>query len=272
MPLTTMLDFVDTHVHLDSQSFAPDRWAVMERARSAGVSTMIVPAVDLASWPVIRTLCAEQPRLFPAFGLHPMYLGEHALAHVDALSSWLDQGPAAGIGEIGLDFHVAGSNHALQRDYFTRQLRLARERELPVIVHARGALEEVILTLRRIGGLHGVVHSFSGSEQQARALWKLGFHIGIGGPVTYERAQRLRRIVTQMPIEFLLLESDAPDQPDSGHRGLRNEPARVLEVLRCISALRGESDAAVAAATTANARRLFDLPTHQLDLPTAIRS
>ena len=126
-------------------------------------------------------------------------------------------------------------------------------------MHARGALEEVILTLRRVGGLRGVVHSFSGSEQQAQHLWDIGFCLGIGGPVTYERAQRLRRIVSHMPLEFLLLESDAPDQPDAAHRGQRNEPARVADVLRCIAALRDEPEAEIAAATTANAHRLFGL-------------
>ncbi len=255
-----MQPLVDTHVHLDAAAFADDRVAVIERAGAAGVAAMIVPAVDLRSWSAIRKLCGEHRALFPAFGLHPMYLAQHAPEHVQALSPWLDAGPAVGIGEIGLDFHMAGLDHALQRDYFSRQLRLARERELPVIVHARGALEEVMLTLRRIGGLRGVVHSFSGSEQQARQLWQLGFHLGIGGPVTYARAQRLRRIVAQMPIEFLLLESDAPDQPDADHRGQRNEPARVANVLNCVAALRGESAAALAAATSANARLLFDLP------------
>jgi TatD DNase family protein len=102
-----------------------------------------------------------------------------------------------------------------------------------------------------------VVHSFAGSQQQAEQLWKLGFHIGVGGPVTYERAQRLRRIVTNMPIEYLLLESDAPDQPLSTHRGERNEPTRVAEILQCVAGLRNEDPATVAAATTANARRLF---------------
>lgn len=255
-----MHPLVDTHAHLDDAAFADDRVAVIERAGGAGVDAMIVPAVDRRSWFTIRQLCTEQRALFPAFGLHPMYLAQHAPEHVQALSSWLDAGPAVGIGEIGLDFHVAGLDHTLQRDYFVRQLRLASERQLPVIVHARGALEEVILTLRRVGGLRGVVHSFSGSEQQARQLWQLGFHLGIGGPVTYERAQRLRRIVTQMPIEFLLLESDAPDQPDADHRGQRNEPARVANVLSCVAALRGEPASAIAAATSANARRLFDLP------------
>ena len=255
-----MHSLVDTHAHLDDAAFASDRTEVIERACAAGVESMIVPAVDQRSWSTIRKLCGEHRELFPAFGLHPMYLAQHAPEHVQALSTWLDAGRAVGIGEIGLDFHVEGLDRTLQRDYFIRQLRLARERQLPVIVHARGALEEVILTLRRVGGLRGVVHSFSGSEQQARQLWQLGFHLGIGGPVTYDRAQRLRRLVAQMPIEYLLLESDAPDQSDTDHRGQRNEPARVVTVLNCIAALRGEPATAIAVATSANARKLFGLP------------
>jgi TatD DNase family protein len=188
-----------------------------------------------------------------------VFIDKHLPEHVQTLSSWLDRNVAVAVGEIGLDFHVERLNRDLQRDYFTRQLQLASDYDLPVIVHARAALEEVILTLRRHGGLRGVVHSFSGSQQQAENLWKLGFHLGIGGPITYERAQRLRRIVSNMPIQYLLLESDAPDQPDAGHRGQRNEPARVATILSCVAALREQPLAEVAAATTANARQLFKL-------------
>jgi TatD DNase family protein len=251
----------DSHVHLDDRAFDADRAQVLQRARDAGVCQMVVPAVDAASWPRIRGLCATHPRmLFPAYGLHPLYLQQHAPGDVDALLSWCDANATVAIGEIGLDFHLGELDPALQRDCFTRQLAAARALDLPVIVHARQALEEVILTLRRHPGVRGVVHSFSGSEEQARRLWQLGFLIGLGGPVTYERAQRLRRIAAHMPIEFLLLESDAPDQPDANHRGQRNEPALVVEVLRCVAALRGESEHEVAAATVANTRRLFRLP------------
>lgn len=254
-----MFQLVDSHVHLDDVAFAGDCGEVIERARRAGVGTMVVPAVAARGWPPIRDLCARHAGLHPAYGLHPMFLPQHAPEHVDALSSWLNENRPAAVGEIGLDFHLDGLDRDLQRHYFQRQLQLAREHQLPVIVHARGALEEVTLTLRRSGNRRGVVHSFSGSEQQARQLWELGFHLGIGGPVTYERAQRLRRIVARMPIEFLLLESDAPDQPAAAHRGERNEPAHVVEVLRCIAALRGAPEADIAAATSANARRLFGL-------------
>ena len=250
---------VDSHVHLDLPPFHTDRDSVIARARDAGVRQLVVPAVDLDSWSGIAKLARDEVDVHPAYGLHPVYLARHQPAHLDQLATWLNDNPAVAVGEIGLDFHQPESDRDLQRHYFTNQLQLAGERRLPVIVHARQALEEVILTLRQVDGLRGVVHSFSGSEQQARRLWEIGFHLGIGGPVTYERAQRLRHIVATMPIGFLLLESDAPDQPDANHRGQRNEPARLIEVLRCVAALRGESEAHVAEATTGNARRLFGI-------------
>src|SRR5690606_21201728 len=145
------------------------------------------------------------------------------------------------------------------------QLALAREFDLPVIVHARRAVDAVIASIRRIGNagpgagraLRGVVHSRSGSRQQAEQLWELGFLLGVGGPVTHERAHRLRKLVARMPLEHLLLETDAPDQPDSDQRGERNEPARLRIVCEAVAQLRGVSPQEVAKTTTANAERLF---------------
>jgi TatD DNase family protein len=254
-----MPTLVDSHVHLDDARFDGDRAGVLARARAAGVDAWVVPGVDAASWPRIRALREAGPGVHAAYGLHPMFLARHEPAHLEDLERWLQNEHPVAVGEIGLDFHVEGLDAEAQRRYFLHQLELARDLRLPVIVHARRALDEVIHTLRRFDGLQGVVHSFSGSAQQARQLWQLGFHLGIGGPVTYERAQRLRRIVADMPIEFLLLESDAPDQPGAGHRGQRNEPAFVADTLRSVARLRGEAEDAIAAATTANARRLFGL-------------
>lgn len=255
--MTTMLTLADSHVHLDDVSFDSDRSAVIGRAREAGVTLQVIPGVDAASWPRIQALCTAGSGLFPAYGMHPMFMAQHRPEHLSALSHWLATQRPVAVGEIGLDFHRTDFDAEEQQHYFLQQLNLAREFDLPVILHARAAMDEVTATLRRTGGLRGVVHSFAGSQQQAEQLWKLGFHIGIGGPVTYERAQRLRRIVAAMPIEFLLLESDAPDQPLSTHRGQRNEPARVAEVLQCVAALRDETPETVAAATTANVKHLF---------------
>lgn len=252
-----MIDLTDSHAHLDDGSFDPDLPAVLHRASEAGVRRIVVPAIHRDSWAGIARLCSAHPQALPAYGLHPIYLEQHRPEHVAELTRWLAEHPAVAVGEIGLDYFLEELDRELQRNYFEQQLHIARELDLPVIVHARRAMDEVTATLRRIGGLRGVVHSFSGSEQQAEQLWRLGFHLGIGGPVTYERAQRLRRIVADMPIEHLLLETDAPDQPGAAHRGERNEPAHLTEVLRVVAALRGDSEENIAAATTANAARLF---------------
>jgi TatD DNase family protein len=250
---------IDSHSHFDAPEFDADRVAVLERARDAGVTRQIVPAITRASWDKLHDLCAGTAGLYPAYGLHPMYLAEHRPEHLDELALVIERERPVAIGECGLDFFVEDLDPEMQRHYFTRQLELAREFGLPLILHARRALDEVIASIRRIGKLNGVVHSFSGSAEQARHLWKLGFCLGIGGPVTYERARRLREIVATMPADFLLLETDSPDQPLSGHRGERNEPACLAEVLGCVATLRGESGEHVAATTTRNAERLFGI-------------
>lgn len=254
-----MTVFVDSHCHLDAAEFAHDQDLVLARARAAGVIAQVVPAIRVADFAELRELCACHADLHAAYGLHPMYLADHAPAHLAVLREWIERERPIAVGECGLDFFIEDPDVDMQREYFQHQLELAREFDLPLIVHARRALDEVIAGIKHHAPLRGVVHSFSGSSEQARELWKLGFLIGIGGPITYDRAQRLRSLVAQMPLEYLLLETDAPDQPLAGHRGQRNEPAFLPEVAQVIARLRGIDVAAVAAATSANARRLFAL-------------
>lgn len=255
-----MATLVDSHSHLDAPEFDQDRAAVIARAQAAGVTRQVVPAVEAASWPKLRVVCALDQGLHPAYGLHPMYLSSHRPEHLRELGDWIERERPLAVGECGLDYFVEGLDPEAQSLYFEGQLRLARDFDLPVIVHARRAVDAVIAAIRRTGRLRGVVHSYSGSEEQARQLWKAGFLLGLGGPVTYERANRLRGLAASMPIEHLLLETDAPDQPDTGIRGQRNEPARLSAVCDTIAALRGIAPDALAAATSANAERLFRLP------------
>jgi TatD DNase family protein len=250
---------VDSHCHLDDPEFDRDREAVVARARAAGVALQIVPAIDRGTWEKTRDACAVAPGLHPAYGLHPLLLAKHREAHLDELVEWIGREKPKAVGECGLDYFVDGLDADTQRFYFRRQLQIAREFDLPVIVHARRAFEEAIAELRKVPGLRGVVHSWAGSEEQARQLFAMGFCLGLGGPVTYERAKRIRRVAVEMPLEFLLLETDAPDQPDSGRRGERNEPAHITTVLDCIARLRGVDPSEIAQATTDNARRLFAL-------------
>ncbi|HET7842852.1 MAG TPA: TatD family hydrolase [Xanthomonadales bacterium] len=250
---------VDSHSHFDVADFDDDREAALARARAAGVDTQVLPAYVASGWERLRETCAGHDGLHAAYGLHPVYLDDHRPADLDALPGWISRERPCAVGECGLDWFIDRPDRERQRAILVRQLELAKDFDLPVILHARRAVDDVTAAIRRIGGLRGVVHSFAGSDQQADALFALGFHIGIGGPVTYERASRLRRIVANMPLEFLLLETDSPDQPMHGHRGARNEPAFLVEVLRVVAQLRGESEERVAEATTANAERLFDL-------------
>ncbi len=257
-PHTTAGCLFDSHVHLDAPAFDADRARVLHDARIAGVREMLVPAVDAASWPSLQALCGSEPGLHPAYGLHPCYLARHDDGDLAALADWLRVHPAVAVGECGLDFFQPGLDHERQSRLLHGHFEIARAFDLPLVLHARRAFEGIILELRRFGKpLRGVVHSFSGSQEQARELWRLGFSVGIGGPVTYARANRLRKIVASLPRGSLLLETDAPDQPGERHHGRRNEPAFLVEILQCVATLRGESPDELAQATTANARRLF---------------
>ncbi|HSM10900.1 MAG TPA: TatD family hydrolase [Lysobacter sp.] len=251
---------VDSHSHLDATEFDDDRNAVIVRARQAGVTRQVLCATAAAQWPKLREVCSTQEGLYPAYGLHPTFLALHRKPHLAQLRDWLERERPVAIGECGLDYFVEGLDPLVQMEYFEAQLQLAREYDLPVIVHARRAVDAVIAAIRRAGKLRGVVHSFSGSQQQAEQLWQAGFLLGLGGPVTYERAQRLRRLAASMPLEWLLLETDSPDQPDADIRGQRNEPARLVKVLEVVAGLRGADPAEIAAVTSANAERLFKLP------------
>lgn len=251
---------IDSHCHLDEPAFDADRDAVLARAEAAGVQAIVVPGYAARHWTRLRRLCAADARLFPAYGLHPEYLEGAWRQDLDALRVWLARERPVAVGECGLDFHGEGTDRVAQAEAFCAQLRLARDFDLPLIVHARRAVDEVLKYLRRFPGLRGVVHSFAGSLQQAERLFALGFRLGLGGAITYPRAQRLRRVAAALPREALLLETDAPFQPGSAHRGARNEPAYLVEVLAALAELRAESPAQLARATRDNARALFGLP------------
>jgi len=251
----------DSHTHLDDARFDGDRQVVLERAARAGVTDIVLAGVTARRWPAIRDTCALRVpglRLHAGYGLHPMFVDEHRASDLQDLEHWLHEQSPLAIGECGLDFQVK-ADPGTQRHYFRHQLGLARETGLPVIIHARKAVEEIILTLRREGPVRGVVHSYGGSIEQARQLWELGLHLGLGGPLTHERAHKLHRLVAAMPLAQLLLETDAPDQPGAAHRGQRNEPAYVVEVLDAVARRREETREAIAEATRRNALGLFGL-------------
>jgi TatD DNase family protein len=254
------MELIDSHCHLDADDFSAELEQVLARARSVGVHDIILPGISARLWPRLRQVAARVRWAHAAYGLHPMYLAEHRDADLQSLAYWVEREQSVAIGECGLDYYLPELDRRQQTELFVAQIRLAKALDLPLIIHARRAVDDVLQQLRRHGGVRGVVHSFAGSLQQAQQLFDLGFLLGIGGPVTYQRARRLRRVVQQMPDEALLLETDAPDQPGCAHRGERNEPAYLAEVLDVVAELRNRDRADMAAITTRNARRLFNLP------------
>jgi TatD DNase family protein len=253
------MQLIDSHCHLDDDRFDDNRDQVVAQAHACGVSRMIVPATTANRWEKIQQLCANHDGLYPAYGLHPMFIEQHQPLHLAELDEWLEREAPVAVGECGLDFFASRVDEKWQKQLFQEQLHLADQHRLPVIVHARKAMDEVISLLRRQARHGGVVHSFAGSEQQARQLYDLGFKLGIAATVSFERARKLRAVVAAMPLDALLLESDAPDQPGAAHRGDLNLPAYVVEHLQTIAELRQIDPAELATALTRNTEQLFRL-------------
>jgi len=255
-----VVEIIDTHCHLDVAEFDADRTLVLQRATASGVCGIVVPGVTAAGWRGLRDFCAGNSRLYPAHGLHPVYLEQHQPADLQLLQTWLEKEPAVAVGEIGLDYHVAGLDHQRQQDLFEAQLQLARAVCLPVLLHVRKAHDQVLATLKRIRVCGGTAHAFNGSLQQAAQYRDLGFRLGFGGMLTYERSRRLRALAKQLPAEALVLETDAPDMVVVQHRGERNSPEYLPQVLAALAEVRGETVDALAAQTTANVRDVLGLP------------
>lgn len=255
------MEIIDTHTHLDDTCFAADFQQVLERAENAGVSTLVVPAIQASDWAALRQLCGRYPQLHPAYGLHPMFMPQHNERDLIELNNFLSRGDAVAVGECGLDYYIPEPDKQRQQHFFELQLEQAQIFGLPAIVHARKAVEQVILTLRDFPGVTGVLHSFAGSQQQAEKLIDMGFMMGFGGPATYDNAHRLHKLIAWLPTSALLLETDSPDQPAAAHRGQRNEPGFLPEILHTIARLKGMEAEPLAEITSANARRLFSLST-----------
>lgn len=253
------LQLIDTHCHLDVAEFDADRDQVLANARAAGVAAIVVPGIDAAGWPALIALCAAHADLFPALGLHPVYLSRHRDQDLKALERALATHRPVAVGEIGLDFQDPACDQEHQRRLCTAQLAIARDAGLPVLLHVRKAHDAMLLLLRDAGLRGGIAHAFNGSLEQARRYLDLGFKLGFGGMLTFERSSRLRRLAAELPLEAIVLETDAPDLTVASHRYQRNSPEYLPEVLAALAAVRDAHPAEIAAATTANARALLRL-------------
>jgi TatD DNase family protein len=260
------VELCDSHCHLYVPPLSESTEAVLARARAAGVSRIVVPANDLDSFAMVSRL-ARREGIFPAFGLHP-WVAEEPL-DLDRLARLLREEHAVAVGEIGLDFAIeeaapgaarGAEVRARQLAILTSQLELARDLELPVLLHCRAAFEELLALLaRHAPRLRGVVHAFSRGPELGRRFLELGLHLGFGGALTRDRANRAQRTVTVVPEERLLLETDAPSIGLQGIEPARVEPCHTLPIAEAMARLRGVSLESIARSTTENARALFQL-------------
>ncbi len=259
--------WIDTHCHLDAPEFDADRAAVVARARAAGVRQMVLPSVGAFDFETVREL-AHQHGFAYALGIHPLYVMDAKEQDLTLLAELLeryrDDPRLVAVGEIGLDFFVPGLDAARQDFFYTQQLKLAQRFELPVILHVRRSADPLLRGLRRFKVPGGIAHAFNGSRQQAEAFVALGFKLGFGGTLTYERSQQIRRLAAELPSEALVLETDAPDIPPhwlyktaeqraGGAATGRNEPAELPRIAESLAALRGWTAEQTAARTRANA-------------------
>ena len=252
------MNLIDSHCHLDDDRYDSCRDAVVARAKIQGVEKIILPATTADRWPKVKQMAEKYVQIYPAYGLHPMFMSQHKPRHLQDLDAWLDREKPIAVGECGLDFYQSRDDEDRQFKLFQAQLSLAQNHHLPVIVHVRKAMDRVISLLRNAKlESAGVIHSFAGSLQQAQQLHELGFKIGIAATVDFERAKKLRSVVAEIDASALLLESDAPDQPGINHRGELNEPAFIIEHFRTIAQLRGISEACLGQILNDNTKALF---------------
>ncbi len=259
------MDLIDTHCHLDCPEFDPDRAAVLARTRAAGVVQLMIPAIHRAGWPGLLALCETDADLHPALGLHPVYLDQHRDADLPALERAIaDKRPLA-VGEIGLDYFVPDLDRDRQQALFEAQLAIARSAGLPVLLHVRKAHEQVLAALKRCPVRGGIAHAFSGGIAEARRYLDLGFALGFGGMLTFERSTRLRALAAVLPVEAIVLETDAPDLTVAAHRGERNSPQYLPDVLAALAQVRGKPPDWLAERTSATARSVLGLAAPRTD-------
>ena len=260
--LVAKMEWIDTHCHLDEESFTQDCEETIQRAVDAGVTTMLAIGITLDSCRRVIELAQKYDSVHAVVGLHPNYIAAAQPGDWEQIVELTKAPKVVGLGETGLDKYWDHSPIELQAEYFDRHLELSRQLDLPFVVHCREAEAEVVAQLRRHasrGPLHGVMHAFCGSAETAEACLDMGMHLSFGGMVTFKKNEALRQVSITVPLDRMLVETDSPYLAPTPFRGKRNEPAHVRLTAACLAESRGISKEEVAAATTQNARRLFRL-------------
>ena len=253
--------WIDTHCHLDAGEFADEHDAIALSAAQQGVTCIVIPAVERANFDTVAALAANNANCVYALGIHPMYVPQADISDLqylrDAIPAALSDPRFVAIGEIGLDFFIPELCEPAMREkqllFYTEQLKIARDFDLPVLLHVRRSQDTLLKYLRRIVVPGGCAHAFNGSLQQAQQFIALGFKLGLGGAMTFSRALQIRRLASQLPLDALVLETDAPDIAPSWLHPARNSPDQIPHIGAALANLRGLENSAIAASTSANA-------------------
>lgn len=253
---------IDTHTHLDFPDFDADRGEVLACSRQLGVERLVVLGVYQANWQRLWDLVQNEDGLYAAFGLHPVYLGQHRPEHLEQLRDWLQrlagQPKLCAVGEFGLDYFLPELDPARQQTLFEAQLALAAEFELPALLHVRRAHGPTIATLKRYRLKRGgIIHAFAGSHEEAKEYLKLGFKLGFGGAATWPQALRLRKVFAALPLDAIVLETDSPDMAPAMHPYQRNSPLFLPDICAALAALKGITAEELASASSNNSCNLF---------------
>jgi TatD DNase family protein len=259
---------IDSHCHLDASEFDEDRDDVLRRAYLEGVRVVVNPSVEVSNFGAVANLSAntlpsarlgQMPYVFYALGIHPVFVGHAKVGDVDVLRKAviqaIDDPLFIGIGEIGLDGFIPGLDHELQNYFFIEQLKIAKEFELPVIMHVRKAQDSVLKQLRRFKPVSAIAHAFNGSEQQAKTFIDLNCVLGFGGAMTFTRALQIRRLGASLPFDSIVIETDSPDISPAWLHPNRNEPMEVVRIADTLASLRDVSPEIVKTKTNENMAR-----------------
>ena len=257
------MELIDTHTHLDFPDFDEDRQALLAESRALGVRRIVVLGVYQANWQRVWDLVLSDPDLHAAFGLHPVYLEDHRPDDLHELGDWLTRlaghRQLCAVGEIGLDYFIETLDRQRQQALFDAQLQLAADFNLPALIHVRRSHAAVIATLKRFKLKRaGIIHAFAGSKEEAREYIKLGFKLGLGGAATWPQALRMHRVLAELPLESLVLETDSPDMAPAMFPGQRNSPAHLPAICAALAEIMAISPEQLATASTNNACELFN--------------
>jgi TatD DNase family protein len=244
---------VDTHCHLDAAEFDADRYQIVARAQEAGVGRIVVPSIGRENFDKVAFICAQYGLCRPAYGVHPLVVAQAREGDLDLVRERCAAAGCVAVGEIGLDFYYDDHDAERQAFFFSEQLKIGRSLGLPVILHVRKAVDHVLKHLRRIEVPGGIAHAFNGSRQQAEILIGMGFKLGFGGAMTWGRARHIRELAATLPLNAIVLETDAPDIPPAWKGRGRNEPGELRKIAEVLAQIRGISLEEIIAATMQNA-------------------